>query len=149
MQQPLVFGLAGHNYLALRNEDMKIIKELHGLATDSYNGIWKYVGFSSSDILQVWEFNGPHFYLAEKRFSGVILHEGSQDEVEALWKNGEQCVAPINKKRIPYPPFGVTVKGDTENSNSVAYTLALCMGLDTKHLGLITPGEGKNLLEEQ
>ena len=149
MQQPLVFGLAGHNYVALRNEDSKIIKELHGLATDSYTGIWKYVGFSKSDILQVWEFNGPHFYLAEKKFSGIVLYVGPRSEVETIWKKAESCIVPINEKKIPYPPFGVTIKGETENSNSVAYTLALCMGLDTQHLGLITPGAGRNLLEHR
>lgn len=148
MQQPLVFGIAGHNYLVLRNDSAKIVRELQGLATDSYTGAWKYIGVSSTDVLQVWEFNSPHFYLAEKKFSGITLAEGTRNDMNLQWGKAQQCAKVINDKKIPYPRFGVTVTGDTENSNSVAYTLALCMGLDPQHLGLITPGEGRNLLDD-
>lgn len=148
MQKPLVFGFAGHNYLVLRDADGTIARELHGLATDSFTGTWKYVGVSTTDILQVWEFTSPHFYLAEKKFSGVLLRDGQEDDMKNIWAKAESCVKPINQKNIPYPSFGVSIRGDTENSNSVAYTLALCMGIDTQHLGLITPGEGINLLEK-
>jgi hypothetical protein len=149
MQQPLLFGIAGHNYLVLRNDNNTIVKELHGLATDARTGAWRYVGVRNTDILKVWEFNGPHFYLGQKQFAGVMLHNGTEGDVMTLWNKAEECIGPINDKHIPYPPLGIKVTGDTENSNSVAYTLALCMGLDTEHLGLITPGDGKNLLGSQ
>jgi hypothetical protein len=147
MQQPLLFGLAGHNYLVLRDDNGTIKKEIHGLATDVGTHTWKYVGIKQSDLLHVWEFNGPHFYLAEKNFPGIILHEGDMDDVMDVWGKGESCIEPINNLHLSYPPLGVTLKGDTENSNSVAYTVTLCMGLDQEHLGLITPGDRKNLLE--
>lgn len=148
MQHPLLFGLAGHNYLVLRNQDNTITNELHGLATDNTTGKWKYIGNSSSDVLQVWEFNGPRDYIGEKNFPGIILREGSHDEVASLWNKALACKGPINDKKISYPPFGVNIRGETENSNSVAYTLSFCMGIaDWRHLGLLTPGEKRNLLK--
>jgi hypothetical protein len=150
MQEPLVFGVAGHNYLVLRDDKNEIIKEFHGLATDS-NGRWEYIGHDANDTLQVWEFDGSHFYLSQKNFIGIVLYEGDKDAIIATWNRAESCKDAINAKHIPYPPYGVNIHGDTENSNSVAFTLAKCMQLDsnTKHLGLITPGWGKNLLDSR
>jgi hypothetical protein len=147
MQHPLIFGIAGHNYLVLRDDKNAIEKELHGLATDSTTSTWKYVGNDPKDILKVWEFNDPTLYAEQKGYPGVTLYKGDRNEAMMLWGKGEICKEEINNKNIPYPPYGVNMGGDTENSNSVAYTLTLCMGLDAQHLGLITPGWGKNLLE--
>lgn len=148
MQHPLLFGFAGHNYLALRNQDDEIVGELHGLATDSKTGNWKYIGDNPGDILKVWQFDEPRSYLAEKKYPGIILDEGKHDFILDLWNKAVACKDPINEKHISYPPFGFKLNGTTENSNSVAYTLALCTGLDPKHIGLITPGEKNNLLEK-
>lgn len=147
MQHPLVFGIAGHNYLVLRDQNNDVIKELHGLATDPKTMMWKYVGTRDTDILQVWEFSTTTKYEAEKRLPGIILYQGNQNEVNKLWKDAEGCKEMINKKKISYPPYGITFRGDTENSNSVAYTLALCMGSNLGHLGWLTPGSQHNLLE--
>lgn len=146
MQHPLFFGFAGHNYLALRDQNGDIVSELHGLATDTKTGQWKYVGTNQADILQVWEFDSARYYLAEKKFPGIILTEGAKEAVRTYWDAARGCKEPVNHKKLPYPPFGVNMRGDTENSNSVAYTLTLCMGLDTQHIGLITPGADNNLL---
>ncbi len=149
MQHPIIFGIAGHNYLTLRDENNSIIEEMHGLATDSTTGNWKYIGTNSSDRLKVWEFKGSRDYLAQKNYSGISLYQGSKESVTATWEKGTECKEKINEENLPYPPYGVNVQGDTENSNSVAYTLTLCMGLDAEHIGLITPGWGKNLLDSQ
>lgn len=146
MQHPLVFGVAGHNYLTLRNEHNEIVRELHGLATDPNNGGWKYYALYSGDLLHVWEFTSPHYYLAQKNYAGIVLTEGAKQEMETLWNKAKFCGDEINAENLPYPSYGIKVTGDTENSNSVAYTLIQCMGLDARHLGLITPGWGKNLL---
>ncbi len=146
MQHPLIFGITGHNYIILRDPDSEIVSELHGLATNTITGAWKYIGNDSSDILQVWEFNGPRSYLAEKSYPGIILSEGKYDDIISKWNKATACKKPINEKRLPYPPFGLNLHGDSENSNSVAYTLAICMGTNAKHIGLFTPGEGINLL---
>lgn len=147
MQHPLLFGFAGHNYLALRDADGSIISEIHGLATDNITGMWKYVGTNSTDILQVWQFENPHFYLAEKTFPGIILTQGTEQEMKSVWAQGAACEQPINTQRIPYPPYGISFKNETTNSNSVAYTISKCMGLNSKHIGIWTPGDAMDLLK--
>jgi hypothetical protein len=149
MQHPLIFGVAGHNFLTLCNGKGEIVKELHGLATDAETKEWKYVGTKDTDILQVFEFDGSKKYIVSKGYAGTILFEGDETTTKDTWNKSASCKDIINNKSIHYPPYGVKVSGDTENSNSVAYTLMLCMGLDTKHLGLITPGWGEDLLIEK
>lgn len=147
MQHPLVFGFAGHNYLALRDQDGTIVSELHGLATDSTTNEWKYIGSKKSDVLYAWEFQTGKYYLAGKTFPGIILSEGKEEDMRSLWNMGTSCVPSINEKNIPYPPYGINFKNETTNSNSVAYTLAKCMHLDTRHIGIWTPGSTMNLLK--
>ena len=146
MQQPLVFGIAGHNFLTLRNQKNTIVGELHGLATNAKTGAWKYIGNDSTDKLQVWHFKSSHEYITQKNYAGIVLFKGTKDEATMLWNKALDCKEKINAQKLLYPPYGVKVNGDTENSNSVAYTLTLCMNLDAEHIGLITPGWGKNLL---
>lgn len=146
MQHPLVFGLAGHNYIALYNADGHILSELHGLATNPATGEWRYIGTRSTDLLKVWEFDASKYYMASKNFPGRVLAEGSEHEILDLWEKAQQCKDPINRRNISYPAFGFSIKNETFNSNSVAYTLTKCMGLDTRHIGLITPGSKLDLL---
>lgn len=148
LQHPLFFGLAGHNYVVLKDAEGTIISELHGLATDRESNAWKYIGTNESDILKVWQFEGPRYYLAEKNFPGLIIAEGDKDQMEILWALALACKESINAKNISYPPYGFRLQDETDNSNSVAYTLSLCMGLDARHLGLFTPGARNNLLRE-
>lgn len=145
MQHPLIFGLAGHNYLALRDQDGNVVEELHGLATDDATKQWKYIGTNPTDKLQVWEFNNGR-YLAGTKFPGVIIDQGTQNDVLSLWNKALSCKDSINQENISYPPYGVSFRSETTNSNSVAYTLAKCMGFDTRHLGIWTPGDTMNLL---
>lgn len=146
MQHPLLFGFAGHNYLALRDQNGDIVSELHGLATDTVTSKWKYIGTNPADLLQVWQFESSRYYLAEKKFPGIILIEGGKEELYAVWDKASDCKDAINRKRIPYPPYGFSIRNETTNSNSVAYTLATCMELGTKHIGVWTPGSAINLL---
>jgi hypothetical protein len=146
MQHALYLGLAGHNYLALRNQDGTIIAELHGLATDPKTGTWRYFGTNGSEKLRVWKFDGPRYFDSEVNFPGVVLTEGASSTMSELWKQAGECADKINTKDISYPPYGVNITGITENSNSVAYTIADCMGFDVKHIGIFTPGERVNLL---
>lgn len=148
MQQPLILGIAGHNYIMLRDTTGETKRELHGLATDMTTKKWKYVGTSPTDTLQVWEFLDTKEYAVQKGHTGIVLYQGNEEDTKTIWNKTIPCKDAINTKAIPYPPFGVNIRGDTENSNSVAYTLTLCMGLNTKHIGLITPGSTRNLLSE-
>jgi hypothetical protein len=146
MQHPLLFGIAGHNYLVLKDDRGTVKKEMHGLATDPNTGAWKYVGADPSDILQAWKFDGPKTYTANKTTPGALLFDGNYVDTITHWNKGEACVEKINNLHISYPPLGVSIKGETENSNSVAYTLTKCMDLPYKDIGWITPGSKKDLL---
>lgn len=149
MQHKLLFGLAGHNYLVLKDDSGNIKKELHGLATDPTTGAWKYVGANKDDALRAWEFDGPRAYEANKKTPGVILYQGDYTSTLAHWSKGESCVEKINDLHISYPPLGVSVRGETENSNSVAYTLTKCMELPNGNVGWFTPGSKKDLLNSR
>jgi hypothetical protein len=146
MQYPLLLGIAGHNYLVLRNSQNNIVSELHGLATDVTTKKWKLIGIEQTDILQVWEFTHQDDFITKRTYPGVMLFSGGKEDVEKTWGKTNSCKDIINQKNIPYPPLGFTLQKDTLNSNSVAYTLVFCMGLSTHHIGLLTPGETKNLL---
>lgn len=146
MQHPLVLGIAGHNYVALQNDSNIILSELQGLPTDRETNTWKYIGTKSTDVIHVWEFNSTKDYSISRNYPGILLYQGTKEDTLLKWGKALACKEEINHKNIPYPPYGVRVTGDTENSNSVAYTIALCMGLNIKHLGLITPGSTRNLL---
>lgn len=148
LQHKLFFGLAGHNYIVLRDGAGDIVAELHGLATDPTTTTWKYIGTRSTDILRIWEFDGPRYYLAEKTFPGIILAEGTEINMRALWNDGRACTERINALQLSYPPFGFSLTKETDNSNAAAYTLALCMNAHPRALGLFTPGSKNNLLVE-
>jgi hypothetical protein len=154
MQQPIILGIAGHNYVVLRDVHNVIVDELHGLATDATTGEWKTIGRDKTDKLKVFEFNSPRYndpryFVAQKKYAGILLYEGDESSVKEKWKMALSCKEEINALNLPYPPYGVAIGHETENSNSVAYTLTRCMNLDAEHLGLITPGWGKDLLGSQ
>jgi hypothetical protein len=146
-QHPLVLGLAGHNYLALRNDTGDILYELHGLPTDVRTGNWKYVGRTNYDILKVWEFSTSTTRTPNPNPPvSTTLISGDKNSILTLWQQARVCGKKIDKEHIPYPPYGISFKEDTRNSNSVAYTLSLCVGINPHHVGLLTPGWETDLL---
>lgn len=148
IQKPIFFGTAGHNFLILRDEKGNIVSELHGLATNTTTGQTEFVTYNNTGKLKVWEFTKPKYNLSENKFAGNIIADGNKEEMNLLWGKARDCANKINEENISYPSFGFKLRGITENSNSVAYTLSLCMGLDIKHLGIISPGEKLNLLNK-
>jgi hypothetical protein len=149
MQHPLLFGFAGHNYVALRDPLGDIVYEMHGLATDRTTGLWMYVGTKKNDYLKVWEFNEPRDYFAEKTYPGVVLAQGTKEDMLALWEKARACKDKINERNLEYPPLGIQLNGETINSNSVAYTLTVCMNKNARHIGIFTPGDNKYILEDK
>jgi hypothetical protein len=146
LQHPLVLRLAGHNYLALRDDKGKIVSELHGLATDEVTGVWKYIGTGNNELLKVWEFDTRILDPTSTVLPGIVLKTGDEASIKSLWEKARVCKEKINEKHIPYPPLGISFY-ETENSNSVAYTLTKCIGAENKHIGIIVPGEETDLLK--
>ena len=146
LQYPLALRLAGHNYLALRNDKGEIIYELHGLATNKETNTWTYVGMGNNELLQVWKFDTSIFGTTKSVLPGIVLRTGNETLIVSLWEKAENCANRINQKNIPYPPLGISLY-ETENSNAVAHTLAKCMGLEDKRVGIIIPGEKTDLLK--
>lgn len=145
LQKPLVFRIAGHNFFALRNAEGKIVSELHGLATDEKTNTWTYVGTGMGELLKVWEFDTSIFGTTHTMLPGIVIQEGDEESIRALWNKAKLCGEKINKKNIVYPPLGMSMY-ETKNSNAVAYTLSTCMGIQSKRIGIIVPGEQTNLL---
>jgi hypothetical protein len=148
LQHPILFGLAGHNYLVLRDTEGNVVAELHGLATDAITGEWKYIGKEKGDMLKVWEFDTSRYPNIEPNFPGLVVANGDESQVMMLWNRAMGCAQEINDRDIPYPTWGFDFRGITENSNSVAYTLSRCMGISTRHLGIFTPGGTIDLLQK-
>ncbi len=145
---PLLGGLAGHNYVVLRDSEGLIRREFHGLPTNPKTGKYKTVSFSQDDILKAYEF--PYALLTDKKdaISSAVVLSGTQETVIQKWEEGQRCVPVINTKGVLYPQFGVSFINETINSNSVADTLLTCMNLPTPHVGLLTPGTDKVLLRK-
>ena len=144
----LLLGLTGHTFIEMRDETGKVIKQMHGLATDENNN-YKTVGNSSTDKLKVWEFDFDLYKEVRGVDIGnttVTLLRTDKVEVNKFWNKAKNCSEAINNKNIPYPEFGFSLFSETENSNSVADSLIFCMGLQNQNIGLITPGRNNNLL---
>lgn len=138
-QSALLFGLASHNYLILRNDSDEIMRELHGIPQET-NGELEKVALTSGRNLSVVEVSYPLFGTASTKPSAVTVFAGSQKDVEAKWKEALSCGKEINEKKLPYPALGINFEEDTINSNSVATTLLSCMHLPSPRVGLLTPG---------
>lgn len=139
-QSPLLFGVAAHNYLILRDEHGLAYRELHGSPTEK-DGTFVRVSLTNGRILRVLEFSTPPMGSSPSyKPSAVTVFSGSKEEVLSKWHEGLICADDINHKELPYPALGVSVEEDTINSNSVATTLLSCMNLPSPKVGLLTPG---------
>lgn len=128
----------GHAFLALVDQDGKVVRELHGLARSKHTGQLVPMGMDGAD-LEVEDYkrqpgadrgrlNGKISYIA-------IVASGSKDEMEKTWSRGARAGAAINAKKFDYkahdPSYELgTDGGQIQNSNSVAFTLGKAMGLD-------------------
>lgn len=145
---PLLGGLAGHNYIVLRDNEGNIQREFHGLPTNPKTGKYKTISFSKGDILKAYEFPYPLLTRKNDSLSSEVVLSGNGEAIRKTWKQGEACISTINTKAVLYPQFGVSFINETVNSNSVADTLLTCMDLPTPHVGLLTPGTDHVLLQK-
>lgn len=138
-QSQLLFGLASHNYLILRNSSGLVEKELHGTPSDDA-GRFIRVTILPNKTLKVFELETPLGGDRRYRPSAITLFKGDEKETKEKWNEALPCADEINKQKLPYPEFGVKFEEDTVNSNSVATTLLYCMSLPSPRVGLFTPG---------
>lgn len=150
-QLPLIGGTAGHNLIAVLDENGKVIHELNGLAT-SADGKIKPIGYLPSDKLIVYNEKEAEGFYYQPNQKQTILFTGSYEQVMEKFNLGYQVGQAINDLELQYPFLGIgpTKGGWAENSNSVASTLLYGMGLEDPDLGWsLTPGEGDLLLPKE
>ncbi len=138
-QTGLLFGVAAHNYLILRDYKGLVQKELHGTPTEP-DGTFIRVAILPGRTLRVIEFDAPLDGDRGYKPSGITVFKGDRVEAEKKWDEARDCADIINNKKLPYPMLGVKLEEETVNSNSVATTLLSCMNLPSPRVGLLTPG---------
>lgn len=145
-QLPIVFGTAGHNFIAIRGVHGHLLHEMHGLATGA-DGRIKPIGWLRSDRLLVYEraqafFNRP----------GIVrcpVFVGSQEQAAALWLRARAALELLNERNGPYPVLGFNLFSAAENSNAAASTLMAAMGLEEPSLSpRLIPGARRLLLTQ-
>jgi len=142
VQGSLIGGVAGHNFLRLKNGQGQVIGELHGLAT----------GLDNEPITIGWApWHKLKFY-ADRRWTGsttgqATLFTGTEAQAEAMWERAELAGRLMNDQNLSYSMFGFSIFSQTKNSNAVASTLIAAMGLNEPLLSnALTPGTGNLLL---
>jgi hypothetical protein len=145
---PLLGGLAGHNYIILRDNNGLIQKEFHGLPTDPVTKKYRTISLARGDILRAYEFSYPVFTTRTAVTSSETVIFGNEKAIKKIWEEGKNCIPYINEENVTYPQLGVSFINETINSNSVADTLLSCMKLPTPHVGLLTPGNNNVLLKK-
>jgi hypothetical protein len=146
---PLLGGLAGHNYIILRDTTGIIQKEFHGLPTDPITGKYRTISLVRGDTLKAYEFSYPVFTSRSDVTASETVISGNEKAIRKIWQKGEKCIPEINAADITYPQLGVSFMNETINSNSIADTLLTCMDLPTPHVGLITPGDSNVLFKQK
>ena len=119
---PLLGGLAGHNYIILRDGAGSIQKEFHGLPTDPVTGKYRTISFMSGDSLKAYEFSYPVFTSRTDVTASETVISGNEKAVKKIWKQGETCVRLINAADITYPQLGVSFMNETINTNTTCWT---------------------------
>lgn len=147
----LLLGITGHTFLELRDENGKVLYQMHGLATDSKTGAWKEIGNIGSEYLRAWEFDGDKYKTYRDMDigrTGTQIKIGTKIDILKDWGNIRSCALEINQKNIQYSRYGFNIFSETENSNSVAHTLIICAEMLDKNVGLFSPGSKTDLLKQ-
>lgn len=138
-QYAIAGGAAGHNLFVLMDDSGKVLKEMDGLATAA-DGSIKPIGYLPSDQLKFYNFDGSYLYSPDQNQQAVA--EGTAQQMLNMWGAAADCGNAMNALNLSYPMFGLGA-----NSNSVASTLAQCMGVQEANLSWAwTPGQGTLLL---
>jgi hypothetical protein len=120
----------GHAFLALVDQDGKVVRELHGRAKSKHTEELMDMGMDDADLVATAR------RMDEKKTKPIsIATSGSKEEMKRLWARGAKAAEAINGQKFDYkahdPSYELgTDGGQIQNSNSVAFTLGKAMGLD-------------------
>lgn len=153
-EHKLLMGLSGHNYLELLDNNNKVIGQIHGFAYDTINGEIVERATRSGYKLKVFVFDYNYYKVKDRdhlndidiNLPGTELYSGDMSSTIVIWAKAKLCAAEIDNQDIDYPRYGFKIINETENSNSVAHSIANCSGLSDTPVGLLTPGSNTNLI---
>jgi Ca2+-binding RTX toxin-like protein len=165
VQLPLLWGVAGHDFFVVLDNNGTPVRELHGLATDPTTnrptemGILPWTtrleGWDDKRLIDVPNSDGKlppkgtywSYYNTDGSQTQVTLFSGSAAEVFNRWDAAVACEAAVNAKPPYYPMIGLG-----ENSNTFENTMRVCMSLDPKPFpgsgAWIVPGDNDVLLPD-
>lgn len=141
-----LIGIASHNFWVLRDQQGKVLSQLHGLATDRASNHFKPMGFFN-DRLGFYEFitdnNDPNFISTQQ--ISVIVYQGNKKDVLLRWNKAACQTETLNKQDINYSPFGIFGHPIT-NSNSAYHLFADLMNIPCyRFLWVLEPGINNTL----
>ncbi|MGR9035769.1 MAG: hypothetical protein ACU83O_04165 [Gammaproteobacteria bacterium] len=124
-----IVGLAAHDFWVLRDEEGKVLGQLHGLATNHKNEILP-IG-TIGDKLKFYHF-GPRAILLglnpadnlnyiKAHQKSMPVFEGNSNEVLDRWDNAVMALPYLNSLEVPYTPFAII--GLVPINSNTAYTL--------------------------
>jgi hypothetical protein len=143
-----IMGLAAHDFWVLRDENGKVLGQLHGLATNPENRI-KPIG-TFGDKLKFYHF-GPrallvgsnpaydlNFIRDGQKFRQMV--SGNPEEVLGRWDNAVKALPYLNRLEVPYTPFAILGRVPI-NSNTAYNLLGRLMGIPVHNFsGCWQPG---------
>lgn len=146
-EHKILLGISGHTFLELANNKNEVVEQIHGFAYDSVNDQMIETAVKSGLKLRVFNFDYD-FYKDEIGFDFPAIELMSDNSTSTLevWNKAKACGELINQKDINYPRYGFKIISETENSNSVAHSIANCAGLMDRQIGLLSPGARTLLL---
>jgi len=135
----------GHAFLALVDNEGRIVRELHGLGHSKHTGEAMTMAEDGAD-LKVIDYKrqadddkktdlGPRLKGTGPISTVSTVASGSQQQMEKIWGRGTQAGAAIDAQKFDYKSHDPAYEfggrgGEIQNSNSVAFTLGKAMGLD-------------------
>lgn len=151
-EHKLLFGLSGHTYLELMDNNGQVIEQLHGFAYDENTGEIIERATNNGYKLKAFVFSYDYYQHngigTESDFPGLTIESGEAQYIRDIWGNIKFCAATVNNENIEYPKYGFKILNETENSNSVTHSALLCAGLTDRDLGLFTPGEHTDIISK-
>ncbi len=159
-EHKILMGISGHTFLELTNSKDETVEQIHGFAYDVVNNKMIESAIKSGFKLKVFDFDYDFYKYNIKNnekinsdidtssFSAIELISDNSTSTLEIWNKAKACGEIINQKDINYPRYGFKIISETENSNSVAHSIALCAGLTDTQIGLISPGARTLLISQ-